>query len=50
MIIASESEEGYEAGEDTPHSLALYMIFAYCCEIPNNIIYPIVLKYIERYG
>lgn len=50
FIIASESEEDYEEGQDNPHLLALYMVFSYSCEISNSIIYPIIMKYVEKFG
>lgn len=48
--IASESEEDYEEGQDTPHQLALYLVFNYSSELPNSLIYPIIMKYVEKYG
>jgi hypothetical protein len=26
------------------------MIFSYSCEIPNNIVYPIIMKYVDKFG
>ena len=26
------------------------MIFAYACELPNNIFYPLLMKYVDKYG
>lgn len=42
--IASESEQDYEDEQETPHTLALYMIYSYSCEVPHNIIYPIIMQ------
>jgi hypothetical protein len=50
FTIASESEEGYENEQDTPHQLALYMLFSYSSEIPNNVIYPLMMKHVEKFG
>ena len=47
FVIASESEENFEDEQDTPHTLALYMIYNFSCEIPNTIVYPIILKYVQ---
>lgn len=41
FIIASESTEEYADDEDSPHSLALYMLYNYASEVPNNVVYPI---------
>lgn len=32
------------------HDLALYMILAYATELPNGTIYPIIMKYVEKFG
>ena len=32
------------------HTLALYMILAYASELPNATIYPIIMKYVEKFG
>lgn len=50
FIIASESEADYEGEQETPHSLALYMIYNFASEVPNQIVYPIVMKYVEKFG
>ena len=50
FIIASESEEGFEEEQENPHTLALYMIYNFACELPNNIVYPIIMKYVEKFG
>lgn len=50
FIIASESEDGFEEQQDTPHQLALYMIFSYSTEVPHNVVYPIIMKYVEKFG
>lgn len=39
--IASESTEEYGDEEESPHSLALYMLYNYACEVPNSLVYPI---------
>jgi hypothetical protein len=33
FIIASESEEDFEDGQETPHQLALYLVFSYSSAI-----------------
>jgi len=50
FVIASESEADYEGEQNTPHSLALYMIFNFASEVPNTVIYPIIMKNVERFG
>lgn len=50
FVIASESEADYEGEQETPHSLALYMIYNFASEVPNQIVYPIVMKYVDRFG
>jgi len=32
------------------HTLALYMLYSYSCEVPHDIIYPILMRYIEKFG
>jgi len=41
FIIAAESNEEYEDDQDSPHSVAMYMLHNYATEIPNETIYPI---------
>lgn len=48
--IASESEEDYEGEQETPHTMALYMVFNFASEVPNTIIYPIIMKYVQVFG
>ena len=50
FIIASEAEEDYEEGQETPHQLALYMIVSYSSAISYEIMYPIIMKYVQRFG
>lgn len=50
FMIASESEQDYEDEQDNPHTLALYMIFSFANELPNNVVYPIIMKNVERFG
>lgn len=50
FVIASESEEDYEEEQETPHTLSLYMIYNYSCEISKKVIYPTLLKYIQQFG
>jgi len=39
--IAAESTEEYADDEESPHTLAMYMLYNYASEIPNPIAYPI---------
>ena len=39
--IASESTEEYADEEESPHSVSLYMLYNFACEVPNSLIYPI---------
>jgi hypothetical protein len=48
--IASESEQDYEDEQETPHTLALYMIYSYSCEVPHNIVYPIIMSNVHKFG
>lgn len=41
FFIAAESTEDYADDEESPHSLALYMLYNYASELPNPTIYPI---------
>lgn len=50
FIIASEPEDDYEEGQETPHQLALYMIVSYSSAISYEIMYPIIMKYVQRFG
>lgn len=50
FTIASESEEDFEEGEETPHQLGIYVIQTYTCEITYKVMYPIVMKFVERFG
>lgn len=50
FVIASESEEGYEEEQETPHTLALYMVYNFACEVPNPIVYPIIMRCVDKWG
>ncbi len=50
FIIASESEEDFEEGQETPHQLALYLVFSYSSAISYQIMYPIIMKYVQKFG
>jgi hypothetical protein len=50
FVIASESEADYEGEQNTPHTLALYMIFNFASEVPNTVVYPIIMRYVEKFG
>jgi hypothetical protein len=50
FVIASESEEDFEEGQESSHQLALYLVFSYSCAISNQIMYPIIMKYVEKFG
>lgn len=50
FIIASENEQDFEGEEENPHTLALYLIFSYADEVPNEIVFPIIMKYVNMYG
>lgn len=39
--IACEDTEEFADEEDTPHDLALSMLYVYACELPNEVVYPI---------
>ena len=41
FFIAAESTEDFADDEESPHSLALYMLYNYASELPNPTIYPI---------
>lgn len=48
--IASESEEDFEEGQETPHQFALYLIFSYSTAISYQIMYPIIMKLVQQFG
>ena len=50
FMIASETEDDFEEGQDTPHQLALYLIFSYSSSITIQIMYPIIMKYVQKFG
>lgn len=50
FTIASESEEDYEDGQETPHQLALYLIFSFSTNISYQIMYPIIMKHVIKFG
>jgi len=48
--IASESEQDYEDEQENPHTLALYMIYSFASELPNAVVYPLIMKLVDQYG
>jgi hypothetical protein len=50
FVIASESEQEYEGEQETPHTLALYMVFNFASEVPNHVVYPIIMKNVGIFG
>jgi hypothetical protein len=50
FTIASESEEDYEQGQETPHQFGLYLVFSYSTAITYQIMYPIIMKYVQKFG
>lgn len=50
FIIASESTEEYADDEESPHTLALYMLYNYASEVPNNVVYPIFKQLVLQYN
>ena len=49
-MIASESEEDFEEGQETPHQLALYLVFSYSSAISYQIMYPIIMQHVQKFG
>ena len=39
--MACEDDEEYPDEEESPHSLSLYMLHNFACEVPNAIVYPL---------
>jgi hypothetical protein len=39
--LAAESTEEFADDEESPHTLALYMIYNFASEVPNPVAYPI---------
>jgi hypothetical protein len=50
FTIASEAEEDYDDGQETPHQLALYLVFSYSSCISYQLMYPLVMKQVQRFG
>ena len=48
--IASEDPEQYDTKEDSPPNMAICMIFAYACNVPNEKVYPVIEKYLQKFG
>jgi hypothetical protein len=48
--ILSEPEDVISPDEDTVQVIALDMLYAFACEVPNEIVYPIFHKYIVQLG
>jgi hypothetical protein len=48
--IASEDPTMYEGQEETPPNMAICMIYAYACNVPNEKIYPVIEKYLQKFG
>lgn len=44
FTIACEDTEEYGEGEETPHMLALEMLYSFASEVPNEVVYPIFQK------
>ena len=41
FTIACEDTAEYAEGEETPHMLALEMLYSFASEVPNEVVYPI---------
>lgn len=47
--MAAESEEDFADDEETPQTLAMYMLYNYASEVPNATAYPIFKALILQY-
>jgi hypothetical protein len=46
FLLAAENTEQFADDEETPNTLALYMLYNYASEVPNLFIYPIFKQFI----
>jgi hypothetical protein len=47
--VASEAEDGPDEDEETPHHLALQMMYGFASEIHSDIMFPLLMKYFQIY-
>uniref|UniRef100_A0A7S3FVR3 Importin N-terminal domain-containing protein n=1 Tax=Strombidium rassoulzadegani TaxID=1082188 RepID=A0A7S3FVR3_9SPIT len=48
--IASEDPELYDENDERPPDMAVQMLYAYACNVPNEKIYPIFKKHLHKFG
>ena len=48
--IASEDPELYDQNEASPPTMAVQMLYSYACTVPNEKVYPIFQKYLQKFG
>lgn len=48
--IASEDPEIYGDNDDAPPAMALAMLYSYACTVPNEKVFPIIEKYLQKFG
>lgn len=49
FVLAAESEEDFADDEESPHTLAMYMLYNFASEVPNPTIYPIFKALVLQY-
>lgn len=49
FIISAENTDEFADDEESPNTVAMYMLYNYADEVPNGVIYPLFLSHIKQF-